>query len=137
MCVFARRMKSYIEDIVRRLMELHSLEERLAVFQRNHEKSADVQALIESLRANLPVGVLIYHDRFRAAGKRSVAEVRHGVCSGCHMVVPIGTLADLKHGDRLHRCGSCGRFIYLVEEEESDGQPVRGAVKRLTAVNRT
>jgi predicted nucleic acid-binding Zn-ribbon protein len=104
--------------------------------RRDKNESSNVQALIESLRSNLPVSVTLCHDRFRAAGKRSVAEVRHGVCAGCHMVVPVGALADLKRGDGLHRCGSCGRYIYLVEEEESDRQPVRRAVNRAAALNR-
>lgn len=129
-------MRSHIGEIVRRLLEIHALEERLGVLRRDKEESSNVQALIESLRSNLPLSVTLCHDRFRAAGKRSVAEVRHGVCSGCHMVVAIGALADLKHDDGLHRCGNCGRYIYLVEEEESDRQPVRRAAGRGAAVNR-
>ena len=85
--LFLRRgrvMKTYAHDIVQRLLELQSLEERLEQFQRSKEKTADVQALIESLRSNLPVSVLIDHDRMRKKGKASVAQVRHGVCSACH-----------------------------------------------------
>ena len=75
-------MKNFVHEVVVRLLELHSLEERLGVFRRNHQKNADTQGLIDSLRANLQVGTLITHDRFRATGKKSVAEVRQGVCAG-------------------------------------------------------
>lgn len=133
---YCGRMKSYIGDTVRRLLELHSLEERLRVLGQDKVERVDAQSLIESLRSNLPVRVTICHDRFRAAGKRSVAEVRHGVCSACHMAVPIGVLADLKRDNGLDRCGSCGRYIYLVEEEESDRPLERRLVKRAASVNR-
>ncbi len=126
-------MKTYAHDIVRRLIELQSLEERLAEFQRSHEKSADVQALIESLRANLPVTVLINHDRMRTKDKASVAEVRHGVCIGCHLALAVGNVADLRRGD-MRQCGNCGRYLYLVEEEEAvlTGSEPKPARKRRT-----
>jgi predicted nucleic acid-binding Zn-ribbon protein len=129
------RMKSYIVDTIRRLLELHALEERLSVFQRNHQKVTDAQALLRSLRANLPVGVMFCHDRMRAQGKRSVAEVRHGVCSGCHMAVSTGLLGALRHCDTLHRCENCERYLYLVEEEEADRQPARRELRHAATVS--
>jgi hypothetical protein len=119
---FSCRMKRYVHDIVRRLMELTSLEERLATCSQHREERTNIEALIESLRANMPVGVLIAHDRMQARGKQSVAEVRKGVCSGCHLGLGFGNVNRLKAGS-LHRCGNCGRFLYLVEEEEEDPEP--------------
>ena len=115
-------MKSYIHDVVRRLLELHALEERLATFKRSHENTSDVKALVDSLRANISLPVLIDHDRLRARGKRSVAEVRRGVCSGCHLGLAIGNVNALKTGV-LRRCGNCGRYLYVVEEEENESPP--------------
>ena len=126
-------MKSYIGDTVRRLLELHSLEDRLSVLRRDKGGRTYAQALIESLRAKLPAGVMSSHDRFRAAGKRSVAEVRHGICSACHMGVATGLLAHLRRSDGLHRCENCGCYLYLVEEEEADRQPVRRRASRTAA----
>jgi predicted nucleic acid-binding Zn-ribbon protein len=120
------RMKNFVSEVVVRLLELLSLEERLEVFRQNHEKNASTQALIESLRGNLPIGILVAHDRFRAAGKKSVAEVRQGVCAGCHLGLASGDVAALRRGD-LHRCDNCGRYLYLVEEEPAEPEaPVRG-----------
>jgi predicted nucleic acid-binding Zn-ribbon protein len=131
-------MKSYIHDLVSRLLELHSLEERLAAFPRNRDERTNVEALLESLRANLPVGMVIVHDQMKTRGKRSVAEVRHGVCSGCHLGLAIGNVNALTAGD-LRRCGNCGRYLYVVEEEEAKdeappppGNPHRKARKRST-----
>jgi predicted nucleic acid-binding Zn-ribbon protein len=75
------------------------------------------------------------HDRMRAQGKRSVAEVRHGICSGCHMVVSTGLLGALRRCDTVYRCENCDRYLYLVEEEETDRQPARRGLKRVAMVN--
>ena len=115
-------MKSYVHDVVRRLLELHALEERLATFKRSRKNTSDVKALIDSLRANISLPVLIDHDRLRARGKRSVAEVRHGVCSGCHLGLAVGNVNALKT-NVLRRCGNCGRYLYLVEEESEPAPP--------------
>jgi predicted nucleic acid-binding Zn-ribbon protein len=112
-------MKFYIHDIVRRLMELHGLEERLAALKSDPDGRMNAGALIESIRANLPVGVLVVHDKFRAKGKRSVAEVRNGVCAGCHLALGIGNVAAIRSIE-LRGCGNCGRYVYVVEEEASD-----------------
>jgi predicted nucleic acid-binding Zn-ribbon protein len=126
-------MKSYIHDVVRRLLELHGLEERLAALRRDPDERTNAEALIESLRANLPLGVLIVHDQMRARGKRSVAEVRRGVCSGCHLALGVGNVAELRGGE-MRRCGNCGRYVYLVAEDEanlaSPAKPKRRATTR-------
>jgi predicted nucleic acid-binding Zn-ribbon protein len=110
-------MTSHLNDIVRRLMELAALEERLATLKRDGRTAASVTALIESLRANIPLGVLITHDRMRSRDRHCVAEVRHGVCGGCHLALAVGNVAAVRHGD-LHRCGNCGRYLFIVEEKE-------------------
>jgi len=105
----------------------------MSALPQDKDERTNVEALIESLRSNLPVSASLAHDRFRAVGKRSVAEVRHGVCTGCHMALPVGMVAALRRSEGLCRCENCGRFIYLVEEEASDRQPVRRTVSRAAA----
>jgi predicted nucleic acid-binding Zn-ribbon protein len=128
-------LKNFIHDNVRRLLELHGLEERLAALKRDPDERANAEALIESLRANLPMGVLMVHDQMRSREKRSVAEVRHGVCAGCHLALGVGNVAALRTGE-MRRCGNCGRFVYVVEADEADAaassqrrtkQPARSA----------
>ena len=67
---------------------------------------------MESLRAKIPLGVLTHHDRLRSRGRQSVAEVRHGVCSGCHMSLPTGLQAEIQRESTLLECKTCGRFIF-------------------------
>ncbi len=131
-------MNSYVHEVVRHLMELSSLEIRLATMKRDGEQTGSITALIESLRGNLPVEVLIGHDRMRSHGRYSVAEVRRGVCAGCHIALGIGNVAAVRRGE-LRNCGNCGRFLYIVEDERRtqapavstpapNGRPAPGAV---------
>lgn len=130
----APSMNTRIQDTVRRLMELQSLEDRLAVFDLDATKAAEVQASITSLRTKAPANVLTHHDRLRARGKRSVAEVRRGVCCGCHLSVASGLVADIRRGI-LHKCENCSRFLYFVEEgAEKPGRKKAPAERPLIAV---
>lgn len=40
-----------------------------------------------------------------------------GVCQGCFVNVPAQIVAELRAGDKLYRCESCGRFILKIVEE--------------------
>jgi hypothetical protein len=45
--------------------------------------------------------------------------VRHGVCAGCHLALGVGNVAALRTGE-MRRCGNCGRYVYVVEDYETD-----------------
>jgi len=110
-------------DFRRKLEQLNRLESEGATTRRSGRSALDSEALIESLRANIPLNVLLQHDRLRARGRQSVAEVRHGVCSGCHMSLPSGTLSEVKRESALVNCDYCGRFIFVAEEESASEPP--------------
>jgi uncharacterized protein len=112
-----------IIDIRQRLTELNRLEDDGAMVRRSGHSALNSEALMESLRANVPVGVLVQHDRLRSRGRQSIAEVRNGVCSGCHMNLPIGVQAEVQRQSTLLKCGNCGRFIFPVEEESTPARP--------------
>lgn len=110
-------MSDSVSDTIQRLLQLNRLEDQLAVCHKWGDKGADDEALIESLRANISTSILVNHDRMRTRGKSSIAAVRHGVCSGCHMGLATGNFYALKRGDEIRRCGNCGRYLYVVDEE--------------------
>lgn len=120
-------MNDYVADIHRHLTELNRLEDEAASCRRSGRSALNSEALIESLRANISISLLLHHDRLRARNWQSVAEIRRGVCSACHRVLPIGTLAEVKRRTSLLRCDNCGRFVMLAEEElETIAPPVQG-----------
>ena len=87
------------------------------------------RALVQSLREKLPAPVVAHLLRSIACGRRGVALVRHGVCSECHIRVPLGTLHSLARPTDLHLCESCGCFLKLdpAEVEIAPAEPVPGA----------
>lgn len=103
---------------LQKLEQLNRLEDESAATRRSGRPALDREALIESLRGNIPPNVLLQHDRLRARGRRSVAEARNGVCSGCHMNLPSGAMLEVKRKSSLVKCDYCCRFLFLAEEEE-------------------
>jgi predicted nucleic acid-binding Zn-ribbon protein len=115
--------KEQLPDLQQKLKQLNRLEEEGQAIQRAGRSTLDSEALIESLRSNLPLNVLVQHDRLRARGRCSVAEVRRGVCSGCHMSLPVGAVSEIKRQSTLMRCDYCGRFLLLAADESGGTTP--------------
>lgn len=115
-----RLMKCHVHALVRRLMQLSSLEAQLAKLKYDGKEAIGIVELIESQRDKIPVGVLLGHDRKRRQGRLSVAEVCHGVCAGCHLALGIGNVAAVRRGE-LRSCGNCGRYLYSMEDESQTG----------------
>jgi len=109
-------MNDSIAKTLRQITELHSLEDILNTFSQQKVKTTEVNAQIESLRSQIPERILRLHDHLRHRGKRSIAEVRNGVCSGCHMQLATGSVPALKRGASLQTCDNCGRLLYLAQE---------------------
>ncbi len=74
---------------------------------------------VKKFREKVPAQIIAHFDRLLVRGKKGVAIVRNGVCSGCHMQLPTGALATLRHGNDLQLCETCGRYLYLAEEPEA------------------
>ena len=110
-------MNDNIADLRQRLTELNRLEDEGVMIRRSGRSALNSEALMESLRANVPLGVLVQHDRLRSRGRPSIAEIRSGVCSGCHMNLPTGLQAEVQRQSTLLKCENCGRFIFPAVEE--------------------
>lgn len=101
-----------MKNLMQNLVKLQTLEF-------DEPSRAGSAALIAELRGKIPAPMLGHYDRLRARGKKGVAALRHQVCTGCHMSVPLATVMTLKHGQDIQLCDTCGRYLYLPAEEES------------------
>jgi len=110
-------------DLQQKLERLNRLEAEGAMTRRSGRSALGSEAVMESLRANIPLNVLVQHDRLRARGRQSVAKVKNGVCSGCHMSLPSGTLSEVKRESTLVKCDYCGRFVFVANEESASEPP--------------
>ena len=75
--------------------------------------TAAVRREAQALRAEVIPVVLGHYDRLVSRGKKAVALVRHGVCSGCQMQLPSGLSAKLLRDDDVCVCENCARYLKL------------------------
>ena len=102
-------MKPGMKNVSENLLALQNLELGPA--------SPEADRRIEALRKKVPESILIQFDRWLARSRKAVAVVRNGVCCECHIGVAVGILGALTFGEEIQRCGNCGRFLYLPEDE--------------------
>lgn len=111
----------------------HAMESLIALQElqlRNGGQTEAVKEEIAKLRGNVPEPILAHFDRLLARGKKGVAVVNNGVCSGCHLRVSSGTLGNLWNTNEIHLCDSCGRYLYLPPQSEIDIAKARPAPEK-------
>lgn len=96
--------------VIERLFELQELQMGPRAGAPEH------QPVIEALRKEIPVPILTHFERLTARGKKGVALVRHGVCSGCQMHLATGVHAALLRDDDIAMCDSCARYLLLAPD---------------------
>ncbi len=89
-----------MNDVLQQLVKLQTLE-----FDSSAQKLDEAQ--VKELRDKIPQPILGHYDRLRARGKRGIAIVRNHVCTGCHMLLPVGVVATLKHDNDIQLCDTC------------------------------
>lgn len=70
-----------------------------------------------ALREKIPAQMLTRFDKFLDRGKKGIALVQNGVCKGCQIQVPVGTVNTLLQGTGACVCGNCGRYLYMLEAD--------------------
>ncbi|PWU19105.1 MAG: hypothetical protein C5B50_07365 [Verrucomicrobia bacterium] len=108
--------------VLQNLLKLQAIE-----FGEVPGKSAEAEAT--ELRGLIPQPFLAHYDRLRARSKKGVAIVRNDVCTGCHMKQPRGKVATIIRGEDIQLCDSCGRYLVVLEEAETQSPPAPEAPK--------
>lgn len=107
-----------VETILEGLLELVRLDVQLRKTGRETVERRQAEDAINSARAKVPEPILAHFDRQKSNGKLGIAPVRGGVCGACHLKMPLGHIAELRHKqDDLALCDNCGTYIYLPPDE--------------------
>jgi predicted nucleic acid-binding Zn-ribbon protein len=112
-------MKSPTKEVVHTKVLFQNLL-RLQELEFSPARDGSAEAAISELRRKIPPPIREHYDRLTARGKTGVAAVRHQVCMGCHMHIPIGAVITLMHGDDIQVCGNCGRYLYLPDDAQNE-----------------
>lgn len=100
------------------------------------ERTAATKATLESLHgerkqavAGLSPGVYRKYENIRKhRGGIALAEAVDGRCTACHMAMRLQFFQDLRRGEQVMMCESCGRIMFYnppVVVEDLAGEPVR------------
>ena len=107
-----------VETVIEGLLELVRLDVQLRKTGKETAERGRVEDAINSVRSKLPAPILGHFDRQKSRGKLGIAPVRGGVCGACHLKMPLGHVAELRHKqDDLALCDNCGTYIYLPPDE--------------------
>jgi predicted nucleic acid-binding Zn-ribbon protein len=107
-----------VETVIEGLLELVRLDVQLRKTGKETAERGRVEEAINSVRVKLPAPILGHFDRQKSRGKLGIAPVRGGVCGACHLKMPLGHVAELRHKqDDLALCDNCGTYIYLPPDE--------------------
>jgi predicted nucleic acid-binding Zn-ribbon protein len=105
-----------MKEMMQNLFELQSLEFEETI-------QPNIEERVAELRAKIPTPILSHYDRLGDKGKKGVALLRHQICTGCHMRVPLAVVMDLKHGENVCLCDNCQRYLFLEEDLLEAGEP--------------
>lgn len=93
-----------------------------------HKRTALDRKTLEEVRqqraeaaAKMDRNILNAYERLRKSRKGvAVAEALDGGCSACHMALRLQFFQDLRRGDRVMFCESCGRILYYNPPVEAE-----------------
>ncbi len=102
--------KTLAEETKKVEAEKAQARERTAVDQKEIDRLNQERARVVS---EMSPRVVSEYERIRKNRKGvAVAEAVDGRCAKCNMVIRLQYLQDLKRGDRIMNCESCGRMLY-------------------------
>ena len=102
-----------MKELLQNLLKLQDLE-----FAEVSDSATE--AAIAKLRRKIPLPILEHYDRLTDRGKKGIAAVRHQVCMGCHMRIPMGAVITLMHATDIQTCENCGRYLYLPSDAHNE-----------------
>ncbi|MGA2541154.1 MAG: C4-type zinc ribbon domain-containing protein [Verrucomicrobiota bacterium] len=118
-----------MKELFQNLLQLQEL-------QFGDRSGGSVEAAISQLRRKIPLPILEHYDRLTARGKTGLAAVRHQVCMGCHMRIPIGAIIRLMHAEDVQLCDNCGRYLYLPNDDRNELREVYAEATATAAKSR-
>jgi predicted nucleic acid-binding Zn-ribbon protein len=93
---------------------------KLQEFEFDDPVESHEEAEIDELRRQIPAPILAHYDRLAKQGKKGVALVRHQVCVGCHMRLPLATVLALLQDTDIRTCDHCGRYLCLAPDGQNE-----------------
>jgi uncharacterized protein len=117
-------LKVCAPDVDKKRSEFNLALETLDVeIEADNRQLAELQKRREELAARIPRALFDSYDRMtRLRRGQALAEVRSGICTACRMKVRPKVMSDVRKGDQLITCESCGRILYIRQQSAPAGE---------------
>jgi len=88
----------------------------------------DKQKIIKNLEKEearivpgLEEDILFKFERIiKSKGGVGIVPIRNGVCTGCHMILPMQFVNDVRTGEKIYFCPECSRILFYQEDGDSN-----------------
>jgi uncharacterized protein len=98
--------KSHMENLKN---EMNTLESKIV------DKTKQRESLVKSIDRR----ALSMYERIRKGkGGMAVVPIRRRSCGGCYKQIPPQLIQEIRRGDKIFTCDSCGRILIWMDEEE-------------------
>ena len=84
---------------------------------------AEWKAKRDELRTTVDDSFLAHYDRVVKGRRKALAGVRDQICLACNVMMRPQTYNELRSGEKLITCDSCGRILYY--DAPAEAEPVR------------
>jgi uncharacterized protein len=111
-------LKSMLAEVqTKNIGQLETLRTQESTLQAKiEEKTQERNSLIKDINRQI-VGV---YERIRKGkGGMAVVPIRKRACSGCFKQIPPQRIQEIRRGDRIFACDSCGRILTWSDEENA------------------
>jgi predicted nucleic acid-binding Zn-ribbon protein len=117
-------LKVLSPDIDRKRDEVDTTLARLdREFEEVGRQSAEFEERRRALCALLPRPLFSVYDRMaRIKRGQALAEIRDGVCTACRMKVRPKVFSDVRKGDQMITCESCGRILFYRNQAQDSAE---------------
>jgi uncharacterized protein len=103
-------------------------QEKVAARERTAVDEAELKELRakrDQLRSAIDDGFLVHYDRVVKLRHNALAGVRDQICLACNVMLRPQTYNELRSGEKLITCDSCGRILYY--DAPADAEAVRAS----------
>ena len=95
------------------LAELQKIDNLLVTIKRPRgvNSFASLEAKRSKIEKKIELRTLRYYRRIRERYDNAVVNVHEGYCPGCGIQIPLLIQQEIRRGNSLHSCGTCGRIM--------------------------
>ena len=104
--------KTNLEGVERQQVEKH--DELSAKREQLTKQLVSQEHQQQTIRSTIPPTELAIYEALKKSKGNPIAQVEHGICRGCGLMLSSHELQRARTATDIVRCGSCSRILYIV-----------------------